>query len=353
MILNSKFLIAATAAFFAVTAANADDASPAPGQQAFQQAASQAAIAQAGRQNDPIARAAAYYGTYQKDVSEIQSRGLNSVADVDNALSTLAGQHPAQLSRGWLAYSALVASQSPELRSSVREVAAAYGRDGISAGMIADPGYVRRVLTGGNSAVSLGLAATSADSRRLKRSADFFREQAYTLQGQGWAKKKLRSAQMNSTVDRLIASSRTEHPARGAMVTAFASPNIDGALQQAGNSGAPSLWDGVVDAAAGIRFPGIRNPNRSASRNTVRRGHERTADRVATLAAFRIMGVDAQNASQVRQSLGEGPMRSCVSKAQLNINQCVAANSFPFETVDCIGKHAIGEVSECFSEASN
>lgn len=347
MALKSKFIAVATIALCATGYSLAQDASPAPSLLATGQITS----ASVSQQSDPIARAAAAYGTYQKDVGEIHARGLNSVSDVDNALNKLGGQNPSQLSRGWLAYSAMVASQSPELRASVREVVAAYGRDGISSGMISDTGYVRRVLTGGNEAVSLGLAATKADSRRLNRSASYFREQAYSLQGQGWAKTKLRSAQMNTRVDQMIAASRTERSSRGNIVTAFASPNIDGALQQAGNSGAPSLWDGVVDAASGIKFPGFRSSS-SVRRQTVRRGQEHAADQVATLAAFRIMGIDSANAPQVRQALGEGPMRSCISTAQLNTNQCVAANSFPFETVDCIGKHAIGEVGECFGEVS-
>lgn len=349
MIFGSKFTSAVVIVLFAVSTAYSDDASPAPDQQVVTHSTTNSG----SRQSDPIARAAAAYGTYQKDVGEIHAKGLNSVDDVDYALNRLGGQNPSQLSRGWLAYAALVASQSPELRASVREVAAAYGHDGMSSGLVSDTGYVRRVLSGGNSAVSMGLAATAADSRRLNRSASYFREQAYSLQGQGWAKKKLRSAQMNTKVDSMIAASRSERAARGNIVTAFASPNIDGALQQAGNSGAPSLWDGVVDAASGIRFPSLRNPSLTASRRTVKRGHEHAADQIATLAAFRIMGVDSSNASQVRQALGEGPMRSCISKAQLNTNQCVAANSFPFETVDCIGKHAIGEVGLCFGEASN
>jgi len=349
MAVNSKFLAAATFALAAISVAHADDASPTPDQQAISQASSGAITSQ----SDPIARAAAVYGTYQKDVGELHAKGLSSAADVDTVLNRLGGQNPAQLSRGWLAYASMVASQSPELRTSVREVVAAYGREGISSGMLADKGYVRRVLTGGNQAVSLGLAATSADSRRLSRSADYFREQAYSLQGQGWAKTKLRSAQMNSKVDSMIASSRSQRPARGNIVTAFASPSIDNALQKAGSSGAPSLWDGVIDTASGIRFPGFRNSSFSGRRNTVRRGHEHAADQIATLAAFRIMGVDSRNAGQVRQALGEGPIRSCLSTAQLNTNQCVAANSFPFETVDCIGKHAIGEVGLCFGKASN
>lgn len=350
MVKNLKILAIAAATILTVSPVMAQDAISTP----IPALTAQSASGSVGAQSDPMARAAAFYGTYQKDVGELQSRGLNSVQDVDNALNTLAGQNPAQLSRGWLAYAGLVASQSPELRTSVREVVAAYGAEGISSGMVADTGYVRRVLTGGNSAVSLAFAATSADSRRLKRTADYFREQAYSLQGQGWAKTKLRGPQMNSKVDSLIASARTERAARGSIVTAFASPNINTALQQAGSSGAPSLWDGVIDAASGIRFPNLRNPTlRAGHQRTVRRGHEATADQIATLAAFRIIGVDSSNASYVRQALGEGPVRGCVSKSQLNINQCVAANSFPFETVDCIGKHAIGEVSECFAQASN
>lgn len=349
MVLNSKLMTAAAFALMAITSAHADDASPAPDQHAINQVSSGTVSAQ----SDPIARAAAFYGTYQKDVGELHAKGLHSTNDVDTVLNKLGGQNPAQLSRGWLAYSAMVASQSPQLRSSVREVVAAYGRDGISRGMLADKGYVRRVLTGGNEAVSLGLAATAADSARLNRSASYFREQAYSLQGTGWAKTKLRSNQMNSKVDGMIASSRSQRAARGNIVTAFASPNIDNALQKAGNSGAPSLWDGVIDTASGIRFPGLGNTSFSSRRRTVRRGHEHAADQIATLAAFRIMGVDSSNAAQVQQALGEGPIRSCISTAQLNTNQCVAANSFPFETVDCIGKHAIGEVGLCFSQTSN
>lgn len=348
MALNSKIIIAATMALTVFMSAEAEDARSAPEQQVTRQSFSQSAVT-----IDPIAQAAAVYGTYQKDVGELHNKGLGSVTDVDTALQTLAGQNPAQLSRGWLAYAALVAAQSPELRTSVREIVAAYGRDGISSGMVSDKGYVRRVLAGGNSAVSLGLAATVADSQRLARSASFFREQAYTLQGKGWAKTKLRGPQMNSQVDRLIAASRTERAPRVTMVTAFASPDIKTALEQAGTSGAPSLWDGVVDAASGIQFPSLRNPSLTSSRRTVRRGHENAADQIATLAAYHIMGIDTQNISQVRQSLGEGPIRDCISKAQLNTNQCVAANSFPFETVDCIGKHAIGDVGICFAQTSN
>lgn len=349
MAITSKLVVVAATTLFCALSVSAEDASPVP----EGQIAAQATATPAVRRADPISQAAAAYGTYHTNVGELHNKGLHSASDVTNALDTIGGQNPAQLSRGWLAYAALVASQSPELRTSVREVVAAYGKEGIANGMMADSGYVRRVLDGGNGAVSLALAATTADSRRLNRSAAFFREQAYELQAVGWAKARLRGNTMTNKVDQLIAASRVERAPRGTIVTAFNSPQMDGALQQAGRSGAPSLWDGVVDAAQGIRFPSIRNASLSSGNRRIARGQEHTADRIATLAAFRIMGVDSSNSSQVRTSLGEGPMRSCIKVAQLNVNQCVQSNSSPFETVDCIGKHAIGEVSECFGEASS
>lgn len=349
MAIKPKILFTAATAILLGLTAQADDANSAPAQQSVSQTAAVPAVVQ----GDPIARAAAAYGSYHTDVGELEEKGLNSVGDVDHALNTLAGQNASQLSRGWLAYAALVASQSPELRTSLREVVAAYGRDGLAGGIAVDAGYVRRVLDGGDEAVALALVATSADSQKLSRSAEYFREQAYALQGQSWAKTKLRSPQMRSKVDSLISSSRVERAPRVTIVTAFQSPEIDGALQRAGNTGAPSLWDGVITAATGVQFPSLRSPSLTSNRSSLRRGHEHTADKIASLAAYRIMGVGTDNAPQVQTVLGEGPMRSCVTTAQLNINQCVAANSFPFETVDCIGKHAISEVSECFGEASN
>lgn len=351
MAINSKILFAASAALLAALPISADDAKITP--QDETQPATQVVAAPVTPPPAPIARAAAAYGTFQKDVGELHARGLSSTADIDHALKTLAGQNPAQLSRGWLAYASLVAAQSPELRTSVREVVAAYGRDGMSAGLASDRGYVRRVLAGGDEAVALAFAATNADSVRLSRSASYFREQAYALQGHGWAKARLRAPQMNATVDRLIASSRVERAPRGNIVTALQSPTVDVALRQAGTSGATSLWDGVIDASNGIQFPSLLNPSLRSQKVRIGQDQAYIANQIATLAAYQIMGTDAQNASQVRAAMGEGPMRACINYAQLNVNQCVQSNSAPFETVDCLGKHAVGEVSECFGEPTN
>ena len=341
-----KALISATVVATFAFSTQAQDANPVPIVSTGQQIAS--ASAQNIGQSDIIARTAASYGSFQSDVGDIHRRGLNSTADVTNALDKLAGQNSAQLSRGWLAYAALIASQSPELRTSVRDVVSAYGAQTIASGLHADRQYVRRDLNGGEAAVSLAFSALGADSRRLNRTASYFREQAFALQGASWAKTKMRRNEMDSKINSFMASSRSERAPRGEIVSALQQPASNAAFAQAGRPGAPSMWDGTVDARTGIRFPSQTTATRTSS-HTPRRGRNANADLIATLAAFRIMGAGPELSGQIRATMGEGPMSPCIRSAQLNVNQCIASNAFPFETVDCIGKHAIGEVSACFN----
>ena len=343
--LLSMALLAITAIPFGASA-SAQNANPVPIISSAQQTAT--ARPQNVRRSDIIAQMAASYGSFQSDVGDIQRRGLNSTADVTNALDKLAGQNSAQLSRGWLAYAALIASQSPELRTTVRDVVSAYGTQTIASGLQADREYVRRDLHGGEAAVSMAFSAIGADSRRLNRTASYFREQAFALQGASWAKTKMRRNEMDARVNRFMSSSRSERAARGDIVSALQQPSSNAAFVQAGLPGAPSLWDGSISASTGIRFPTTNTAARTSQRTSHRRGPNQTADLVATLAAFRIMGAGPELAGQIRSTIGEGPMSPCIRSAQLNVNQCIASNAFPFETVDCIGKHAIGEVSECF-----
>jgi len=347
-----KALLSATLLAALSFSSHAQDASSVPVANTTQQVAT--SQSQTRGQPDLISRAAASYGTFQSNVGDIHRRGLNSRADVENALDTLSGQNSAQLSRGWVAYAAMVASQSPELRTSIREVVAAYGARTIASGLQADRRYVRRDLNGGEAAVSLAFSAMNADSRRLNRTASYFREQAFALQGASWAKTRLRRNEMNAKIDTFMASSRGERAPRSEIVTALNLSSTNSALVQAGNPGAPSLWDGSIDANTGIRFPGRSATIQTARRTSgvTRRGPNPAADLVATLAAYRIMGAGPELSGQIRATMGEGPLSPCIRSSQLNVNQCIASNAFPFETVDCIGKHAIGEVSECFSETA-
>lgn len=299
---------------------------------------------------DNISRAAAVYGTYHNDVSGIQNKPLSSASDIDNALTNLGGQNAGQLSNGWLAYSALVAAQDAEFRAAVRDIEGFYGKDRVMSGMRNDIAYAR-TLDGANGAVSLALAASDADSRRLSDAAAYVKEQAYTLQGSGWAKARIRDANgMAASIDRTSKSGRAPS---STIVSALQSPTLDNALSQAGGSGAPSLWDSTMDTASGIRFPSLRKPSFTARRHDVKLGREQVANRIATLAAYRVMGVDNQTASQISSAMADTQTSSCIRRSQLNLQQCVAASYRQYELPYCISQHALQEISDCIGSVNN
>ncbi len=336
----SKFLAQAGLAVLVSLSAVAEDAIPAPDQSG---AAGSAAA------SDVISEAAAVYGTYHSDVGEVSTRPLGSARDIDSALDNLGGQNAGQLSSGWLAYSALVASQNPEFRSAVRDIEGFYGRDRIMLGLRNDMGYAR-TLDGGSSAISSALTATEADSQRLVNAAAFVKEQAYTLQGTGWAKERIANASgLAASLNSAAANGRTTNVT---VMSALQSPAIGGALVQAGSQGAPSLWDGAVDAAAGIRFPSLRNPSLTARQATISQGKEQIADRIATLAAYRVIGINDRAAGQLTSAMSDTETSSCIRRSQLNLQQCVAASYRQYELPYCISEHALQDVGECIGEVT-
>lgn len=296
---------------------------------------------------DPLSRAAALYATYQGDVTDVKTNAFRSSGDIETSLSNLGGHNPDQLSQGWMAYSALVAAQNPEFRASVLDIDGYYGRDMFVTGLKNDPRYAR-TLKGGNQAVSSSLAAVDADSERLAGAAAYVKEQAYSLQSSGWAKGRVSNA--GARADRLMASTRVGIPARANMLRAMSSPEINGVLVEAGKSGSPSVWDNVTSAASTIRVPAFTASLKPQKR--IARGKEPIADRITTLAAFRIIGSDATSAQPMRVAMQDRETSGCLNMANLNLQQCVVAAHNHYEVPFCIGEHALADVGKCIGKVT-
>ena len=92
---------------------------------------------------DPISESAAVYMMYQSDAEDVAAKPFKDVGDIDSALNTLGAYNADQLTRGWMAYSALVASQDPEFSATVRDIEAFYGREPVMRSFAAGNGYAR------------------------------------------------------------------------------------------------------------------------------------------------------------------------------------------------------------------
>lgn len=298
-------------------------------------------------QSDVISKAAAVYGTYQGSVTDFKSTPFSSKKDIDRALTELGGHNSGQLSKGWLSYSALVASQNNEFRAAINESVSHYGRDRILLGLRNNYAYARQ-LKGGNAAVGQALTAIDADARRIRSAAAQVTEQAYTLQSTGWAKARIGNG--GKRADELMAKTRSGLPANGNVMSALNGANANSNFARAGGSGAPSLWDGLSTAASTVRFPSISN--HSSSYKRVRRGQEATADRIATLAAYRSIGAGPAAESAVHTAMSDQQSSSCLNTANLMLMQCVAATRTYDELPFCIGKHALGDVGDCIGKVA-
>ncbi len=293
---------------------------------------------------DPLTDAAALYATYHVEVTDVQERGFSSATDIDQSLTSLGGHNPDQLTEGWLAYSALIAAQNIEFRDSVLGTESFYGREVLIGGLRNDIRYAR-TLNGGNAAVSVSLSALEADERRLINAAAFVKEQAYSLQGSSWAMRRVRDS--SAKANGLTQSTVTGIPARAALREALASPSIAPVLANAGQSGASSVWDSISSAAAAIRIPDSISDFTPQAR--IAREKEGIADRIATLAAYRIIGTDTVSVDPMRRAMRERTTSSCVTMANLNLQQCVAAAHKHYEVPFCIGEHALADIGRCFS----
>lgn len=335
--MTKKTIMTAIAAIAGLTLqATAQMVTPAPQQ-----------VSSTAPQTDPLARAAALYATYQGDVTDVQAKGFTSAQDIDTTLTNLGGHNPEQLTQGWMAYSALVAAQNPEFRAAVLDIEGYYGRDMLMTGMQNDVRYAR-TLSGGNAAVNQALTAVSADSRRLMGAGAFVKEQAYSLQGAGWAKGRVGNS--GAIASGLFASTQTGIPARGTMVQAMRSPEISTVLEQAGRAGAPSVWESVSGAASTIRVPAAVASLGQSHR--IARGKEPIADRITTLAAYRILNADPSVAGSMRQAMSERETQGCLNMANLNLQQCVAAAHKHYEVPFCIGEHALSDIGRCIGKVT-
>lgn len=299
-------------------------------------------------EQDAIGESAAVYATFQSDVTDVRQNPLSSADDIESTLSSLGGHNSQQLSSGFIAYAALVASQDPEFRAAVRDIEGFYGRESLTLGLRNDVRYAR-TLEGGNSAVLSSLNSVNADATRLRGAGAFVKEQAYSLQAAGWAKATIGNT--DSIIASIQSSAQAGRPVRASLRSAFVSSEIDTVLFQAGQSGAPSLWENVNGAASAVRFPTV-NVGYTGRSARIRAGKEPIADRIATLAAYRVLGADTATPQELRTAMRETSTRNCINMAQLNLQQCVAAAHKQYEVPFCIGEHALTDVGDCIGDVA-
>jgi hypothetical protein len=284
------------------------------------------------------------YAAYQNDVSELRASTPTSANTLEGALDRVARHNRDALTRGWIAYGAQTAAQSPAFVQGVRDAAAYYGRDAVIWAVTVDPSYARG-LRGGPEATRMLLDSASADSARIISVADRYQEYAYSVQRQRWANTV--APQQAARVQRIRSLGRegapanaipTEYASRLSVAPLSISPSNDPTVY-----GGRGFWDALRGGAQTVEVSSA--PASRQLRVNVTRGE--ALDRMAAVAALQALDAVNANQSAVSRLINDPRSRDCFEMAQLQLYQCMSAARFRYENAFCLGQHGLRDIGLC------
>jgi hypothetical protein len=278
---------------------------------------------------DEVHDALEAYALYQSDVSALLDSDIESARDVDAALARLQRHNMERVSRGWIAYGALTAAQSPAFAEGVEHTMRQSGRAPLLSQLRGDLYFARREPAGSSQAIQLILNAASADSARVAQAGARYDRYA-----------------RSSTAERAAASSAG--PA--ARETVRLSPTMRDRLRvtplsarpmrEIEDFGGPGFWDSLAGREA-----------RAASARS-RREHGDYAsvtDHMLTLGALVVADATESERRRAAALLDEPLTQHCMNMQRLQLRQCVGVSVDATERAYCLAQHGLVGPGACFS----
>jgi hypothetical protein len=306
-------------------------------------AAAPAAATAPTQASGDLQTAIAGYASYHVDVSDLRSARITNNDALETALDRVGRHNKDALTRGWIAYGAETAAQSPAFVQGVRDAAAYYGRDAVIWAVSADPSYARG-LRGGQEVTRMLLDSASADSTRVIAVADRYQEMAYSLQRQRWA-----SSVAPGQAARLQRIRALAGPSSAATLPGDVTPHLMAATLSLSPSSDPTVlggrrfWDAIHGGSDVVAVSAT--PAATQWRVNVTRGE--ALDRMSAVAALQALDATSSNQSAVMRLLDDPRSRDCFEMAQLQLYQCMSAAHFRYENAFCLGQHGLRDVGLC------
>lgn len=295
------------------------------------------AFAAPARAQNAVEDALQGYALYQADLTTLLNANIDSAAAMDQALERAAGHDPARVTRGWIAYGALTAAQSPAFVAGVRSRVRAASRAAVLRQLTRDPTYARRRPPGASEALQLTLNTLTADAARFGEAAQRYEAFSAGPAGAAWRQ------------------SETDRDARGQRLRALAgerrpiAPELTAGLRLAA-LGATPLSD--PNTFGGRHFwdalGGRASPTTPSVALTVRADRAATLDRILTLAGLIIVEATQSESARVASVMDERPVRECLAMQQLEFRQCVSVAHDASEDSLCLAHHGLEAPGACF-----
>jgi hypothetical protein len=252
--------------------------------------------------------AAGAYRYYMRSAGGIDA-GFTSGAGVARSLRLGASYEPKALTRGAVAYAAIVALQDERFVEGVRRATAdAAARQALTSALLSEP-HRATVLPGADRAAGLISAALAAEGVRVRDAGRAVKQSAYDVQHQAWSK-----AEVDGRVARL---------AEAKTLSLSSLPAPEGDLR------ALVSYDGEAASTP-------------AQTTVIGRG--------LALAALAVMGEADEDSA--RTLMNDPECAWCLRMSKLNLFQCLAVSKPWYEDVFCLGQHGLIDTGECIYAAS-
>jgi hypothetical protein len=270
-----------------------------------------------------VVEAASDYRGYVRIASAIPASYASGPA-IEQSLATAEAYEAQQLSRGVIAYGALVALQDPSFVAGVRTYAVdPDGRAALAAKIVADPAYAS-VLPGAPSAAGLVIATLDADAAKMRGAGELVKQFAYDVQHQPWSKKDITDPSGRLA----LAKVRSNAPMTPA-------PADMSELQGAVTSGDAKVASKILLTTAAPAAP----------------PYSPVVNRALAVAALAALGEGGdENDAQVESLLNETGGGFCLNMAKLNLYQCLAVAKPWYEDVFCLGQHILIDTGQCVAK---
>ena len=238
---------------------------------------------------------------------------------VARSVQTGASYEPGQLTRGAIAYAAVIALQDKSFVDGAR----VYAKDPTQRRQIAyeilkDPAYAVGI-PGSASAAGLVITTLGGEAQQLYDQGKAVKQAAYDIQKQPWSKADVPNRDVRLAGAKAMSSS--------AMLGDVAET---ARLQQ---------------ASMGVSSGATANPAAPPYTPTVIRG--------LAIAALAALGeANDANMDQVLGLMNEPNIGGCMSTSKLNLYQCLAVARPHYEDVFCLGQHAMMDTGRCVIRAA-
>lgn len=272
-----------------------------------------------------ISDAASVYVDYISDAKRINADFKNGNM-IQDSLATGASYEPQQLTRGLVAYAAIVAMQDPSYRAAVRQFASnSDTRNDMAARIMGDYTYASGI-GGADSAAMRVIDALSEDGKSLYDNGAAVKQAAYGLQKEAWSKSpiegrdaRMAKAKQNSVTLRSVKSGDSARLLNAAV-----------------------KGEGINPASGGLEQRLYAKPYTSV------------VHRALTIAALSILGEGGQERDQwLSVALDDSDGPNCLGLAKLNLYQCLAVAKPHYEDVFCLGQHVLMDTGQCIGQMSS